>query len=83
MVRTIAVVSALISLVTLGPRAVSADTLRPGWVVAQNNVCAELRRQYAIVESRWKSLGGGTSGQAGAFYEQMQVLRNAMIASGC
>jgi hypothetical protein len=52
--------------------------------IAQNaELCRQLQASYNQCEQSWRSLGGGTSGQAGSFYECMQTYRNAMIAAGC
>lgn len=51
--------------------------------VAESDLCAKLRANYKTCEANWKSVGGGSTGQAGSFKDCMQVYYNAGVASGC
>lgn len=48
-----------------------------------SSACGPLRAHYQQCERSWRNIGGGTTGQAGSFYECMRTYQNAMIAAGC
>ncbi|GEP06036.1 hypothetical protein [Methylobacterium oxalidis] len=49
----------------------------------QSSACPKFRENRDICYQRWNNIGGGSSGQAGAFKECYETYNNAMIAAGC
>jgi hypothetical protein len=46
-------------------------------------LCAQIRAKYQQCKASWQNIGGGDTGQAGAFKQCMEVYYNAGIAAGC
>ena len=52
-----------------------------GYRLAEN--CTAATTNARTCYDRWKSMGGGTTGQAGSFYECLKTYCNALVAAGC
>lgn len=46
-------------------------------------LCTQIRANYQQCKQSWENIGGGDSGQAGAFKQCMQAYYNAGVAAGC
>ena len=55
----------------------------PNLTTNKGSICPELLRQYNHCKREWENIGGGSSGQAGAFKQCWEDRYNAGIAAGC
>ena len=54
--------------------------------LAQNpkaQLCTQARQMYEQCRQQWVNIGGGSTGQAGAFKECMEKYRQFMASMGC
>lgn len=50
---------------------------------AQSDMCTTAAKNARTCHDNWRSMGRGSTGQAGSFRDCFQVYCNAMIAAGC
>lgn len=52
-------------------------------VAQASPACPQIRQAYNQCKINWQNIGGGSSGQAGAFKDCMDAYYKAGVAAGC